>query len=316
MHAARILKRTASFVLIAILASLNAAVADTPASTSEPDPHPALWKVEDNNSTFYIFGSIHLLPDYVAWKSPTVTGAMAKSKTFVFETSDDQSAAVQTQDFITERGLQRNGQRLRAMLSSDAQTQFDKRLTEFGYAPNKFDTLNPWLASVILKVTFLESIGYSSDAGADTTIESYARHSGRDFRYLEGPQVGLNALAKLGEKTGVESVEATLADMDEMPAILQNLIERWQNGDVPAMSAMLDRSLSDNPEIGKDLLLDRNHAWSEEIDRLSSQHTTFFITVGIAHLAGHGSLIEDLCTKGLRVSRVDTSTPTNACASA
>jgi hypothetical protein len=316
--------RRLGLAVCAVLASLGATSAqsaDSGASpkapfAAEPDPHPALWKVEGSNSTIYIFGSIHLLPGYVAWKSPAVDAAMAKAKTFVFESPDDRYANYQTRTFIQDNGFLAPGQRLRAKLSSDAQMQFDRRITEFGFSPNKFDALNPWLASVILKVTFLENIGYSSEAGADTTIVDYARQRGRDLRYLEAPQVGLRALASLGDLTGVHSVETTLADMDDMPAILQDLIGRWQTGDVAGMSRMLDRSMGEYPEVGKLLLLDRNRAWTDEIGQMATQHTTFFITVGIAHLAGTGSLIADLCGKGLHVSRVDTDTPSDACAAA
>ena len=283
------------------------------APADEPNPNPPLWKVEGAHSTIYLFGAIHLLPDYVMWSSPSVTEAMTQSQVFVFESPDDNGPRSQTGHFILNRGMMQPGKKLRSLLSTDAQNMFDQRIAEFGYRPEKFDDLNPWLASLILKVTFLQTLGYTSDSGADTKIESYAREHGRNFRYLETPQVGLRALAIMGEMTGVQSVETTLANMDEMPAILQDLIGRWQTGDVAGLNRLLNDSLMKYPDIAKILLLDRNRAWSQTIGKMAQTRDTFFVTVGIAHLAGNGSLIQELCARGLRVSRVDTPAPSNAC---
>lgn len=43
------------------------AAATTPAGSG-----PALWKVADEDTTIYLFGTVHVLPKDVVWYTPTI----------------------------------------------------------------------------------------------------------------------------------------------------------------------------------------------------------------------------------------------------
>src|SRR5262245_46219526 len=55
--------------------------------------HPALWKIEKGPHTVYLFGSLHILPDYIDWTAPEIDAAMKASEIFVFEVPVDEEAA-------------------------------------------------------------------------------------------------------------------------------------------------------------------------------------------------------------------------------
>src|SRR5204862_3292451 len=52
---------------------------------------PAMWKVADADTTVYLFGTIHLLPDGTQWRSPAFDKAAASADTLVLETIIDDS---------------------------------------------------------------------------------------------------------------------------------------------------------------------------------------------------------------------------------
>ena len=67
----------------------QAGVAGTPARPSAScDPHPALWKIADADTTIYLFGTTHALPKGFRWQSAPVRAAMMASDELVLETVD------------------------------------------------------------------------------------------------------------------------------------------------------------------------------------------------------------------------------------
>src|SRR5438270_8322989 len=51
---------------------------------------PALWEISDPDTTIYLFGTIHLLPEQLRWRTPAFDNAVAKSQQLVVETIVDQ----------------------------------------------------------------------------------------------------------------------------------------------------------------------------------------------------------------------------------
>jgi uncharacterized protein YbaP (TraB family) len=40
--------------------------------------HPALWQAKSGNSTVYLFGTVHLLPNDTNWRFPALNQALAR----------------------------------------------------------------------------------------------------------------------------------------------------------------------------------------------------------------------------------------------
>src|SRR6059058_885712 len=69
--------------LFAAMLALGAApVAAAPA-------HPALWEVADADTTIYLFGTIHLLPENVQWRTTKFDQAAQGSQQLIVETIVD-----------------------------------------------------------------------------------------------------------------------------------------------------------------------------------------------------------------------------------
>jgi uncharacterized protein YbaP (TraB family) len=61
----------------------------------------------------------------------------------------------------------------------------------------------------------------------------------------------------------------------------------------------------DDTEIYDRLLVGRNVKWAEWIDHRLDQPGTLFVAVGAGHLAGKGSVQDQLAKRGLAVTRVN-----------
>ena len=83
------LRRSAGAAATALLALLAPACAPTPVpevSANVPAvPGPALWKVADEDTTIYLFGTVHALPKDVPWMRGAIGPALAASDTLVTE---------------------------------------------------------------------------------------------------------------------------------------------------------------------------------------------------------------------------------------
>src|SRR5262245_58714794 len=77
-------RRIAAVSAIAVVACGMAPAAEPKAAS------PALWKVADEDTTIYLFGTIHLLPKGTQWRSPAFDKAAAGADTLVVETVIDE----------------------------------------------------------------------------------------------------------------------------------------------------------------------------------------------------------------------------------
>src|SRR3979490_2191920 len=89
------------------LAFLPVATRDTAAQVDAP----ALWRVAGPKGSVFLFGSFHLLPPDVKWRTPAVESALSGAAVVVFETDFAGAQDPQAQPaFIAEHGLLPPGQ--------------------------------------------------------------------------------------------------------------------------------------------------------------------------------------------------------------
>src|SRR4051794_24588246 len=66
-----------------------------PAQAKSFGGHPAMWKLSDRDTTIYLFGTFHLLPEGQGWRTPAFDAALASAGELVLEVPniDDPQAA-------------------------------------------------------------------------------------------------------------------------------------------------------------------------------------------------------------------------------
>src|SRR4051812_29542140 len=81
----KILQRGLGAICVFLLLGAGPAAAKAP-----PPAHPALWAVADADTTVYLFGTIHLLPEKYRWRTPAFDQAVDGSQQLVVETIVDE----------------------------------------------------------------------------------------------------------------------------------------------------------------------------------------------------------------------------------
>lgn len=282
------------------------AFAPAQAAGAGTGPHPALWRIENGSSTVYVFGSFHILRRGVSWITPALVDVLGKVDSFVFEVPVTEKAAMaDAQDFIDTHGYLPEGQTLSGLLSAEALTHFKAVVAGLSLKPQEVEKLRPWLAQLTLSSSFYEGQKFSVLNGADVKILGYAVGHKKPVRYLETPRQQLEFFADAAAGSAeVNSFETLLQGLYDKPQGIDDSTNAWVSGDVDHLSMGLQHALEKNPKAKKILLDDRNAAWASAIEGMLTEGKTVFVTVGVGHLGGPGSVFELLCSKGYAIARL------------
>ena len=288
-----------------IVVSLLACVAGT-SFAAVTEPHPALWRIVNGNSTVYIFGSFHILKKGVTWWTPKFLDTLSKADAFVFEAPVDAKQMKDAQAFVEREGYLKDGQSLSGLLSADARDHYQALLARLPLKVHEMDKQRPWLASLSLSESFYTRQRFSVLNGADTRIMGYAAERGKPVRYLETPRQQLEFFQQAAGSREVADFEALVASLDNAPNGIDDSTDYWMTGDVDEIGNSMQEAMGGNPEGRKILLDDRNAAWASSIDAMLNEGRTNFVTVGAGHLGGSGNLITLLCDMGWNIERIPT----------
>jgi uncharacterized protein len=263
--------------------------------------HPALWTVHGPAATAYLFGSVHLLPPNVEWRTPQIDAAIDASDTFIFEAPTDNSGINAIANFIHEHGTLPAGTSLPSLLDLRTLEDYRKALALTHVPPQSIDHFRPWLAGLVLEMAFIRSEHYAPESGVDREVYALASSQGKSFRYLETVKRQMSLMMPPDAKLEVEEFDATLKGFQSESNVLGPLIDAWANADEPEVAKLMNADLQSIPGARKTLLDDRNAAWAKELQEMLTERHTFFVTVGAGHLAGPTGLPALLRQAGYQV---------------
>jgi uncharacterized protein YbaP (TraB family) len=275
----------------------------TPAEETAPPPpvHPALWKVADADTTIYLFGTVHVLPAGIDWYGGKVAAAFEGSQELVTEILDTDGS--DSHDLMIAQASLPEGQSLRAMLSADDRARYEAALAGLGMPAQVLDGYEPWLAALILSIAPLDKAGFASDNGVDKALEVRAKARGLARAGLETYQYQLGLFDSLPLATQKVYLAQVVKDMPTVMAEIGRMTEAWKRGDADGLARIMNAQ-EDFPGMFEILLLNRNKAWAGWIKQRMKQPGTVFLAVGAGHLAGPGSLQEQLAAQGMTAERV------------
>ncbi|MFZ5747274.1 MAG: TraB/GumN family protein [Pseudomonadota bacterium] len=264
----------------------------------EQDADPALWVLRDADTTIYLFGTIHTLKPGVRWFDDAVRDAYDSSDQLVLELvmPDAASMAALTQ----ELGTRRDGPPLSARLTPARREKLAAALRQQGAAADALDRADPWLAVTTLAGIDAERKGFSRDNGAEEVLA----RAGKPVTGLETARDQLSWLDGLSMPTQMALLDQTIDGLDTPDDTLAQVVDAWAHGDVERLGMLMNADLKATPELAQTMLYARNRRWAGWIARRMVRPGTVFVAVGAGHLAGPGSVQDELARRGLRVERV------------
>jgi uncharacterized protein YbaP (TraB family) len=264
---------------------------------------PALWVVKDANTTIYLFGTVHLLPNDTQWHYPALDKALADSRTLYIELTDDDQATMMA--LVLRYGLD-TAHPLPTLLKHSELLQLNIAANKAG-VPGGMQTLKlmrPWLAALTLATAPLLKAGLDPEHGVDKQLKAQMSAAGKQVLGLETAEQQIRFLADMPRPTELAFLRSTIRDVDKGPIELTQLIDAWKNGDTATIARIEDEDLRQTePRLYQRLIVQRNQSWATKIAAMLQQPGTLFIAVGAAHLAGPDSVQAQLHKLGIEAAR-------------
>jgi hypothetical protein len=275
------------------------AFAQTPAA-------PALWLVQGPQAKVYLFGTIHLMKPGVAWMTPAIEKALAQSGDLWLEVPEDPSNSSALMAQVQSLALDPDHP-LSSKISKADVAQLDTFARANGLPGEAgLEPFRPWFAAMMLTVIPAMKSGYSASSGIDFALRSKMTAAGKPIKGFETLDQQLHLMADLPQPQEVALLHSALVSAaTEGDDGIGKLVALWQSGNVEQVARADAAQTALDPALMDILLIKRNANWVKQIDARLHGEGTSFVAVGMAHLAGPGSVIDDLAKLGYTVTRVE-----------
>lgn len=292
--------------MLAFPAMAEDAPTPLPAQTAAPLPatppaRPALWKVADKDTTIWLFGTIHILPENIDWYEGPIARAFEDSGELVTEIPIDKTQ--DSQAVILQKSLRQDGKALRDTLDDKQRAGYDKAMGSIGLPPQAFDRNDTWFAALMLTLIPLKASGYNLESGVDTQVgeKAKARHMRNDA--LETPEYQISLFDTLPDDTQRRYLDEVVQALPTVKSDIDAMVADWKAGKPEELAKLLNEQ-EDDPQLREVLLTHRNENWAKWLKARLDKPGTVFVAVGAGHLAGRGSVQEQLERVGIKSQRV------------
>jgi uncharacterized protein YbaP (TraB family) len=271
-----------------------------------PDDAPALYRVSDDDSVTYLFGTFHLLPPGTEWQTNLFDNAMAETPITMIE-ADVVSPEAQTeiQRLVQQYGMNPAGTTLSQTLGEERTEKLVALLEPYGIPLQALEPLRPWLALLSITQVIYGQAGLNPNEGVEARVLAKAVEEGDRVEYLETAATQIEALAGLDESDLLESFSQSLDDLSNLETQVKDGVDAWRRGAVEELDAVLIADTRDEAPAAYDAIFTiRNKDWANTIERLMTDDQDRFIAVGAGHLYGEANVITLLAEKGFSVERI------------
>lgn len=305
----KLLTLAAGFAVGAAMGLGSARLAEAQTDYAGIEANPAIWSISDADSTVYLFGTVHILPPQLDWRTATVDEALADAEIVYFEAdATSPEAQAQMQALIPQIGLNAPGVTLTSLISEEAKADMAVIAERLG-APAEalsaqMDPLQPWLASLSLAVMQIQAGGYEADSGVEYKLAAAAEEAGKSFGYFETVEQQLRFFADMPMETQIADFELGVAQMVEDPDMLTELVQAWAVGDMAVIDRVFNEDMREaSADLYDVLIVQRNQNWIPQIEAALAGDQDAFVAVGAGHMPGENGIVALLEAEGHTVTR-------------
>lgn len=280
---------------LALLLVLGGGQAATAASTDG-----LVWKIDGPKGAVYIAGSMHLLRRDRPALPAAIDAAYREAEALVMEIDtddvDEQAMAalmLRTSTFSDGRSL--------PLVAGDARWKALRPVLARSRVPETFAmALEPWGVAILLTTVEYARLGFDPEVGVEKQLQQRAARDRKDIGGLETPEFQLGLLDSLPMDEQLQLLDMTLEELDEMPAMVDDLYAAWRGGDLARLDALLLEGYRETPKLYDDLVDRRNRNWVPQVKALLERDRDTLVVVGALHLVGERGLIALLEREGLQ----------------
>jgi hypothetical protein len=263
---------------------------------------PAMWEVRDADSVIWLFGSFHVLPENLKWRTLLFDETLAKAEKVVFEADVRPASMAQIGAQAFVRGIYTDGRLLTDVIDDAVEAKLREVAGELALPVGSLLAMKPWFAALTISTGATAAEGYTSE-GVEYLLQPELANERQVF--LESGEQQLDILAAAPEHEQLAMFEATLDEIGSIAKMLDKMTSSWVKGTPERLG---DLFLSETAGYGgpflERLIYARNRNWIPSLEGMLTDNTEALVIVGAAHLIGDGSVIDLLEDAGYTVSRI------------
>ena len=288
-------------VMISAAGCSNKGAAKTePAVTKHSDIKGLLWKINNKNSTVYLYASYHTMKSDMLPFSKTVLDAYNKSDNLVVECNTSDAAEVQK---YQPNMFYEGNDNVYNHLSDAAKIKIDAFAKELNLNMNNFKKYKPYYIYSKFLYAELSKMGFSAK-GVDTYFIEKAVTSGKKISGLESVEEQLDTAGGMPDAEIEKQYFIDFNSMSEEGNQYEKIYEAYIAGDEKTLVKLSVDPAKRYPVSYKITISDRNIKMADKINDYLNTKDTYFVIVGAGHLVGSDSVISLLIKKGYKVQRI------------
>lgn len=262
---------------------------------------PALWKISDDDSAIYLFGSVHMFPYQLDWRSDGFNRLLATADHVWFEVVMDVEAYSTITRITMTQGFFRDGRSLRDVLEPADFARLAAAATAVGSDVTVLEGMQPWFAAMTLG----DGARLKATAGVELLVDAEVAPERKRGLETAAEQMGFLADVPMADQvdalmSAVEGIEAGVSSQ------LVPMIEAWRRGNTAELGRVIEAQITDRDRaMYKRILTDRNHRWLDQLEALLADNDESLVIVGAAHLVGNDGVQALLRDRGYAVERID-----------
>jgi uncharacterized protein len=268
---------------------------------SVKDVDPALWVVKDEDTTIYLFGTVHILKPGLGWFDEAVKDAFDKSDRLVLEMVEPSPA--ETQQLFSKLAIDTSGKTLRSKMTDSDRPIYEAAVGKIGLPVAALDPLDPWAAAVTLSVVNMQKQGFDANSGVEKQLTAAANASKKPIGGVETMEYQLGIFDTIPEADQIRFLIETAKMTDDTGKMMDRMVELWGTPDPDALGQLMNEGMTSRA-LYDALLTNRNANWAKWIDAQMEKPGVTFMAVGAGHLSGTTSVQALLPAYGLTAQRV------------
>lgn len=263
-----------------------------------------VWKVEKDNSTVYLGGTIHILRPSDYPLPEEFDQAYSKAQVITFETDLEQLNSPEIAGEIMQQLSYTDERTIASEVSPETYRELKEYASSLGISLDFMPKAKPGMLMSTLMIFELKKLGVSQE-GIDMHFLKQAKKDAKQTDFLETPGEQISFLAQMGVGYEDDFYQNMLRDFKNTEALFISMIKYWRVGDSDKLDATVNQVMKkEAPEIYQSILIDRNNNWLPDIEKYFQTEEVEFVLVGAAHLIGEDGIISQLKAKGYQVTKL------------
>lgn len=194
-----------------------------PATPANIVATPALWRVQDADTTIYLFGTVHVMKPGIDWFRGDVKAAFDGADELVLEIIEPDDPNVMGAVMMS-KAVAGDGVALSDRLDDTARAKYRAAMEANAMPWQAFERFAPWMAGMALSVAPLQKLGYRADLGAEKILRAAAVKAGKQVEALETVEQQIDFFATLPMAQQIEFLNATVDGLPEMEGEFAKLL--------------------------------------------------------------------------------------------